>query len=68
VLKGVNAPISSVIGSMIALLAVQNPYWHSRKLEYEPIAELIRRAWEGRLPIYSDRTGSILMCKRRPWN
>jgi hypothetical protein len=35
---------------MIALLAVQNSYWNPRKLEYEHIAELIRRAREGEAP------------------
>ncbi|HEV3065341.1 MAG TPA: iron-containing alcohol dehydrogenase [Chthoniobacterales bacterium] len=33
-----------------ALLAIQNPYWNPRKLEYEPILELIRRAWAGEAP------------------
>ena len=33
-----------------ALLAIQNPYWNPRKLEYEPILELIRRAWVGEAP------------------
>jgi maleylacetate reductase len=33
-----------------ALLAIQNPYWNPRKLDYEPILELIRRAWAGEAP------------------
>jgi maleylacetate reductase len=33
-----------------AVLAVQNPYWNPRKLELEPIRELIRRAWAGEPP------------------
>ena len=33
-----------------ALLAIQNPYWNPRKLEYEPILELARRAWMGEAP------------------
>jgi maleylacetate reductase len=33
-----------------ALQAAQNPYWNPRKLELEPIRELIRRAWAGDPP------------------
>jgi alcohol dehydrogenase class IV len=33
-----------------ALLAIQNPYWNPRKLEYQAIRELIRRAWAGEAP------------------
>ena len=33
-----------------ALLAIQNPYWNPRKLEYQPVYELIRRAWAGEAP------------------
>jgi maleylacetate reductase len=33
-----------------ALLAIQNPYWNPRKLDSEPILELIRRAWAGEAP------------------
>jgi alcohol dehydrogenase class IV len=33
-----------------ALKVTQNPYWNPRKLELEPIQELIRRAWAGDSP------------------
>jgi alcohol dehydrogenase class IV len=33
-----------------AVLATQNPYWNPRKLELEPIRELLRRAWAGEPP------------------
>jgi alcohol dehydrogenase class IV len=33
-----------------AHLAIQNPYWNPRKLEYQPILDLIRRAWAGEAP------------------
>ncbi len=33
-----------------ALLATQNPYWNPRKLELQPIRELLRRAWMGEPP------------------
>src|SRR5580704_1514871 len=33
-----------------ALFATQNPYWNPRKLELQPIRELLRRAWMGEPP------------------
>ena len=33
-----------------ARLAIQNPYWNPRKLEYQPVYEVIRRAWAGEAP------------------
>lgn len=33
-----------------ALLAIRNPYWNPRKLEYQLVYELIRRAWAGEAP------------------
>lgn len=34
-----------------ASLATRNPYWNPRKLELEPIQDLIRRAWAGEHPL-----------------